>query len=101
MLAFSEKAAQKLAGGSACNDDPALKELEDEADQFAADTLIPPKPYEAFVKAGRFFAQNIERFARQMDISTSIVVGRLQKEGHIRPSRHNRLGMRFEWRSSP
>jgi len=81
------------------NDDPALKELEDEADQFAADTLIPPKPYEAFVKAGRFFAKNIELFARQMDISTGIVVGRLQKENHIRPSWHNSLRMRFEWKS--
>jgi HTH-type transcriptional regulator/antitoxin HigA len=81
------------------NDDPALKELEDEADQFAADTLIPAKLYEAFVKTGRFFAGSIERFAKQVGISTGIVVGRLQKEGHIRPSWHNSLRMRFHWKS--
>jgi HTH-type transcriptional regulator/antitoxin HigA len=81
------------------NNDPVLKELEDEADQFAVDTLISPKPYREFVKAGRFFAENIKRFARQMDTSTGIVVGRLQKEGHIRPSWHNSLRMRFEWKS--
>ena len=29
-----------------------------------------------------------------------MVVGALQKEGHIRASWHNRLRMRFEWKSS-
>jgi len=82
------------------NDDPAQKELEDEADQFAADTLIPPKPYGAFIEARQFFAENIERFARQVGISTGIVVGRLQNEGHIRPSWNNSLRMRFEWKSN-
>jgi HTH-type transcriptional regulator/antitoxin HigA len=76
------------------------KRLEEEADRFAADTLIAPRAYTAFLKAGRFFAEDIERFARQVGISTGIVVGRLQKEGRIRPSWHNSLRMRFEWKSS-
>ena len=78
--------------------DPAHKTLEKEADRFAADTLIPPGVYKTFLKAARFFAEDIERFARQVGISPGIVVGRLQKEGHIRPSWHNGLRMRFEWR---
>jgi HTH-type transcriptional regulator/antitoxin HigA len=82
------------------NQDIAQKELEDEADQFAADTLIPPKPYSVFLNARRFFAEDIERFSRQMGMSTGIVVGRLQKEGHIKPSWHNKLRTRFEWKSS-
>jgi HTH-type transcriptional regulator/antitoxin HigA len=56
--------------------------------------------YKAFLKAGRFFAEDIERFAGQVGISPGIVVGRLQKEGHIRSSWHNGLRMRFEWKSS-
>jgi HTH-type transcriptional regulator/antitoxin HigA len=82
------------------NADAAQKGLEDEADQFAADTLIPRKPYRAFVKERRFYAEDIERFARQVGISRGIVVGRLQKEGHIKASWHNSLRMRFEWKSS-
>jgi HTH-type transcriptional regulator/antitoxin HigA len=80
--------------------DPAQKAHELEADQFAADTLIPPKPYDAFVKARRFFSEDIKRFARQIGISEGIVVGRLQKEGHINPSWHNGLRTQFEWKSS-
>lgn len=80
------------------NADPAQKALEKEADQFAADILIPPRLYGAFLKAQRFFADDIVRFARQMGISTGIVVGRLQKEGHIKPSWHNSLRVRFEWK---
>jgi HTH-type transcriptional regulator/antitoxin HigA len=81
------------------NADPRKKVQEQEADKFAADTLIPPKPYGAFVKARRFFAEDIKRFARQIGISEGIVVGRLQKEGHINPSWHNRLRTQFEWKS--
>jgi HTH-type transcriptional regulator/antitoxin HigA len=51
------------------NADPRKKVQEQEADKFAADTLIPPKPYGAFVKARRFFAEDIKRFARQIGIS--------------------------------
>jgi len=80
--------------------DPAHKAIEVEADRFAADTLIPPGAYEAFLKASRFFAVDIERFTRQVGISTGNVVGRLQREGHIKPSWHNGLRMRFEWNSS-
>jgi len=96
-ILFHNRQAVILEGDNA---DPVQKPLEDEADQFAANTLIPPKPCAAFIKARRFFAEDIQRFAKQVGISTGIVVGRLQKEGHIRPSWHNSLRMRFEWESS-
>jgi HTH-type transcriptional regulator/antitoxin HigA len=76
--------------------DPEKKLIEEEADRFAADTLIPPGDYKAFVDNGRFFAQDIERFAAQMGISRGIVTGRLQKEGRIKPSWHNDLRVRFQ-----
>ena len=82
------------------NADPEQKAVEEEANRFAADTLIPTKPYGAFVEARRFFTEDIERFARQVGISTGILVGRLQMEGHIKPSWHNGLRMRFQWKSS-
>jgi HTH-type transcriptional regulator/antitoxin HigA len=96
-ILFHNRQAVILEGDNA---DAAQKGIEDEADQFAADTLISPQAYGAFVKARRFFAKDIERFARQMGVSTGIVVGRLQKEGRIKPSWHNSLRMRFEWKSS-
>ncbi len=79
--------------------DSAHKALEEEADRFAADTLIQPGSYKAFLKAGRFFAEDIEGFAKQVGIPPGIVVGRLQKEGHIKPSWHNGLRRRFKWKS--
>ena len=77
--------------------DSAQKTLEEEADRFAADTLIHPGGYRAFLKAGRFFAEDIERFAGKAGIPPGIVVGRLQKEDHIKPSWHNGLRRRFKW----
>ena len=96
-ILFHNRQAVILEGDNAHS---AQKALEDEADQFAANTLIPRKAYGAFVKKRRFFAKDIEWFARQVGISTGIAVGRLQKEGHIRPSWHNSLRMRFEWKST-
>jgi HTH-type transcriptional regulator / antitoxin HigA len=78
--------------------DPEQKSMEEEANRFAADNLIPPQNYEGFVGNGRFFAQDIERFAAEMEISPGIVVGRLQREGHIKPSWHNNLRVRFQWK---
>ncbi|MFC1822769.1 HigA family addiction module antitoxin [Thermodesulfobacteriota bacterium] len=78
--------------------EPANKALEEEANRFAADTLIQPSAYEVFLKAGRFFAEDIKRFAKQVGIFSGIVVGRLQKEGHVKPSWHNGLRRRFEWK---
>ncbi len=75
----------------------AQEELEVEADRFAADTLIPPRAYKAFLETGRFFAEDIERFSRQVGISPGIVVGRLQKEGRVKASWHNGLRVRFAW----
>ena len=75
--------------------DSAHKAVEEEANRFAADTLIQPGAYKAFLKAGRFFAEDIKHFAKQVGIPPGIVVGRLQKEGRIKSSWHNGLRRRF------
>lgn len=54
---------------------------EEEADQFAKDFLIRPEDYQDFVEKGNFDKTDIIRFAEEIDIHPSVVLGRLQNEG--------------------
>jgi len=58
-------------------------EKEEQANQFAADMLIPPEAYQQFVRKGPTSA-SICRFAEQIGIAPGIVVGRLQHDGYLR-----------------
>jgi HTH-type transcriptional regulator / antitoxin HigA len=60
-----------------------------EADRFARDTLLPPDDYDAFVAACDFSASAIRAFAKNQNIATGIVVGRLQRDKHV-PRTHHR-----------
>lgn len=82
------------------NDEPAQKELEEEANTFAADILIPREEYSVFIQNNRFFKGDIKLFASKMGIAPGIVVGRLQKEKRIEHSWHNDLRQRFKWSSN-
>lgn len=68
-----------------------VDEVEDNADTFAADILIPKDFYQAFVENENFSKQSVISFSEEIDIHTGIVVGRLQKEGHIKYSDLNDL----------
>lgn len=57
--------------------DPETQALENEADRFAARTLIPPR-YEKRLR--ELSLSEIPRFARQLDIAPAIVVGRMHHE---------------------
>lgn len=61
---------------------------ESEANAFAAETLISQESWDAFREAEEFSEPAVERFARSIEISASIVVGRLHRERVIP---HNRL----------
>lgn len=76
--------------------DPERQELEDEANQFARDTLIAPHDYEDFVSQGRFTRVSIRDFANRIEIAPGIVTGRLQHDGHLPHNRHL-LRERYEW----
>ena len=76
--------------------DPSWKKQEEEADEFAQKTLIPPAPYRAFVKAGHFTAANIASFSDEIDIAPGIVVGRLQHDGRL-PLNHHIHRARYKW----
>ncbi|MDZ7289958.1 MAG: HigA family addiction module antitoxin [candidate division KSB1 bacterium] len=71
---------------------------EREANQFAADTLIPPEAYKNFVKSGLFSRGDIQRFASRVGIDAGIVVGRLQHDDYIHKSWHNQLRSRYGWK---
>jgi len=79
-------------------DDPNWKKKEEEADDFAQKTLIPPRPWHDFVRAGHFSAVNIASFADEIDIAPGIVVGRLQHDGLL-PLNHHVHRRRYKWAS--
>jgi addiction module HigA family antidote len=72
-------------------DDP----LEQSANLFAANILIPPEYAEQM--CGRRSHSDVEAFARSIGIAPGIVVGRLQREGHIPYSHLNTLKVRLDW----
>lgn len=72
------------------------KDLEDEADLFAQNTLIPEREYTHFIKENNFTEHNICKFADNINIHPGIVVGRLQKEHFIQYSAHNSLKVKYK-----
>ena len=58
-------------------------EDEDEANQFAKNTLIDIRSFESFVEHGDYRKDAVIQFADSIGIDRGIVVGRLQKEGYI------------------
>lgn len=78
--------------------DPEMRSEEEEANRFAADTLIPPDALSAFVKENEFTNESIKQFADTLSIGPGILVGRLQREGLLKQFQGNKLKQRFRWR---
>jgi len=75
---------------------------EDEANRFAAQTLIPERRFQTFLASGESLTKNgIAAFAAELGIAPGIVVGRLQKEGRIPYSHCNELKRKLEWMPTP
>ena len=74
------------------------KKLEDEADKFASDSLIPPREYKAFIKENSFYKNDIIEFAKRINIHPGIVVGRLQHDKNIDFSLQNSLRDKYSWK---
>lgn len=58
--------------------------IEDSADKYAEDMLIPPALYKEFVKQKKFDVQSICRFAEKIDRAPGIILGRLQNDKLVR-----------------
>ena len=70
--------------------------LENEADDFARNLLIPPHLYKDFIEQGSFFKPDIIQFAETIGVAPGIVTGILQYDGHIKYEWHNDLKQRIE-----
>lgn len=70
--------------------------LEQEADIFARDTLIPPEKYEDFVSCNLFSETSIKTFASDINIHPGIVVGRLQSDKIIDYTKFHKLKQKYK-----
>jgi hypothetical protein len=71
---------------------------EQQANQFAADMLIPPEAYQQFVQAReRPTSVSICHFAEQIGIAPGIVVGCLQRDGYLPFSEGHELKQNLIW----
>lgn len=77
--------------------DPNMQKFEEEADRFAADTLIPPHYLSKFISFNMFDNDAIHDFAEAIGISPGIVVGRLQRESILQPWQGNALKQKAQF----
>ena len=71
--------------------------IEDEANAWAADFLVPRTAWQEFIAAGDYRAMSVRQFADEQGIAPGIVVGSLQ-HGKLLPwNRLNRLKVRLRW----
>lgn len=59
-------------------------DVEEQADKYAENILIPPEAYQEFVRRGNFDIQSIRRFAEVINRDPGIVLGRLQNDKIVR-----------------
>lgn len=77
--------------------DPPMRAREEEANRFAADTLIPPDALFKFILEDDFSNDAIHSFSEELGIGPGVVVGRLQREGIIARHQGNALKQVFHW----
>lgn len=69
---------------------------EEAADRYAEDSLIPPESYREFLTKGQFDLEALTAYAGQIERSPGIVLGRLQKDGIIRPEDQSMDQLRYK-----
>lgn len=80
-------------------DVPEREDEERDANEFAADVLIPTKFHSEFRELP-LDAREVVRFAFRIGVSPGIVVGQLQHAGRIGFDQMNRLKRRFAWENN-
>lgn len=71
-------------------------EEENEADFFAKNILIAQDKYENFIEKKCYSKECIVEFAKEINISPGIVLGRLQKENYVPYNRFNEIKEKYE-----
>ena len=64
-------------------EDDLMEKLEEDADSFAQNILIPEDEYFQFISKSRFNENSILVFSRNINIHPGIVLGRLQRDGYV------------------
>ena len=67
------------------------------ADMFAGNALLNEQNYIQFVKYRNFLIDDIKQFAASQKVMPYIVIGRLQKDGHIPYTWYSRYKLRYKW----
>ena len=75
-------------------------ELENEANAWAAKSLLPLDAWNRFVVAGDYRAPTVRQFAQEQGIAPGVVVGKLQHERLLSWNRLNGLKVRLRWADS-
>jgi len=78
-------------------DDNQQADKENEADKFAANFLISPKEWRAFIRSSNYRStEGVKEFAKKIGIAPAIVVGLLQHQRMIPYTLLNGLRRRFD-----
>ncbi len=77
--------------------DEIKNEMEQEADEFSSNLLIPVRAFNAFVERTYFSKEAVLSFANQLGIAPGVVVGQLQHHGFLPYTHLNGLKQRFRW----
>ena len=84
--------------GTKADEEPT--DIEREANQWAANFLIPPDDWEQFVATSLYDESTIRQFAGEQSIAPGVVVGRLQHERQLPWSQLNTLKVRLKWETT-
>jgi len=79
------------------NDSKYFSDEEREANNFAANILIPSANYRRLIRSPKLSKKLILRFSEQIGIHPGIIVGRLQHEGLLDYRFHNKLKIHLNW----
>ncbi len=73
--------------------------LEEEANRFAEEALIPATTVAEFHEFGAKDWRRVIRFAKNIGVSPGIVVGQLQHLGRLKYNQLNKLKVRYDWKN--
>lgn len=78
-------------------EDDADEPIETRANERARDLLLDQDAYEEFLAGAEIDTERVRAFAAENCVSPGIVVGRLQRDGHLAPNQLTRLLRRIDW----
>lgn len=75
----------------------AQEKIEEEANEWASEFLIPPANLRRFIKKFEYSQKEVREFAREQGVAPGIVVGQLQHMKVLEYSQMNELKTRYAW----